>query len=1064
MFVKFLKNRIVTKVVALVLCCALLFTTVCAPKRAEAIVGVDDAVVVAGAVALFAAWGINLCVNDNARQSAVDFANYIYGEMDKYARSIGTRLNNILAGIGNVFTLGSDACLRVGRSFAQFSSNFAKSVQSSRASSITSSLKTYPLPGDALRHVSVTDAKSGATLSVNDIANNEDEDFRFVFNQFNDLTSISFPWNNVDSSMFLYTSSNYPNPFTFSYYDTNGDVVTWTCPHLHEGDRVALVTSSDSTNPLYGEIRPFVFKSHSDGSFYLNSLEPDDMTVTPFVSVTTFPAATDINDDVILVTPAATTVAAGLGDAITVDDSRVANLIIEDALSNELAATDVTEAVITAPTGVPVPVAKFSDITFGHITPSYGPSYYVSYEALCELCTNIGNMYGLFNQYIGSDLGADAWSALKLIKGWVDTGDAGTLMGAISPYICEVRSGVYCICVDGSSGTWTYLDGKDRAVYALADTKNPAVSQPIYSVLTQLNNAASTINTNIGSIIHALNTAIGYLSQGTFGGNSGGSSGVSPYLRKIYNALYGGLDGTGADMVDIAISQMGVVEGQPYYTWYGFDTHVEWCACFVSWCAAQCGYLNTIIPKFAVVDDAVSWYQSRNLWLNRGATPSAGDIIFFDWDGDNDPDHVGIVASCSGGTVKTVEGNTGDSPGVVSSRSIAVNSSLIYGYGTPDYPAGGSSIYSVLVGISRKLNNLSISSDSYDYTALLSTISSKLDALVGGALGSVSGSASGSNIPDTYRQLLYLESTGTQYINSQLFYDGSNLQVDARLSYTSSSARQVLFGYWGNANSSLYAQYLYTAGGGPWNIRSGSRWVTTALDYPFSANKVYNFSMYVGNGRQFASVDGITACSASFDSGLSTAGQIPFYIFANNDADYNGLGSCFSSCRLYSLRVYMGGKLVRNYYPVSRVSDNALGLYDTVEGVFYGNSGSGSFIAGVPLTSWQDVQFDAINAKLTDIENALSKLGDDVVVSIDQMTNVDIDIENDARNVFYVEDDDGDKSIVDLSGESLKIFGKLMNFLYQAMFKDALDDSASGIDGLYGFYLDNSEGVDVWAS
>lgn len=405
----------------------------------------------------------------------------------------------------------------------------------------------------------------------------------------------------------------------------------------------------------------------------------------------------------------------------------------------------------------------------------------------------------------------------------------------------------------------------------------------------------------------------------------------SPYVRKIYNVLYDGVDGTGTDMVDIATSQMGVSEGRPYYTWYGFNSHVEWCAVFVSWCADQCGYLDDIIPKFAVVDDGADWFKARSLWLDGGAavaspvvetqtitpvritdnghnyvtinvdisedgtltvsgdgknggkfynpevvpavadfsgnqtvtvywggsasshrsdsrqvklvydvnsvisgdgssdvsvdvgTPSPGDIIFFDWDVDHDPDHVGIVADCVDGIVTTVEGNTGDSPGVVSSRSIAVDSPLIYGYGTPDYPAGGSSIYSVLVGISNKIGKSPVAGiSSYDDTVLI--------------------------------------------------------------------------------------------------------------------------------------------------------------------------------------------------------------------------------------------------AKLTDIENALSKLGGDVVVSIDNVTNVDIPLDNDAHDVFYVTDDDGDKSIVDLSGDSVKIVGKLMNFLYQAMFKDALNDSESGIQGLYDFYLDDSEGVDVWAS
>lgn len=177
----------------------------------------------------------------------------------------------------------------------------------------------------------------------------------------------------------------------------------------------------------------------------------------------------------------------------------------------------------------------------------------------------------------------------------------------------------------------------------------------------------------------------------------------SPYVRKIYNVLFDGVDGTGTDMVDIATSQMGVSVGRPYYTWYGFNSHVEWCAVFVSWCADQCGYLDDIIPKFAVVDDGADWFKVRSLWFDGGGTPSPGDIIFFDMDVDHDPDHVGIVADCVDGIVTTVEGNTGDSPGVVSSRSITVDSPLIYGYGTPDYPAGGSSIYSVLVGISNKI-------------------------------------------------------------------------------------------------------------------------------------------------------------------------------------------------------------------------------------------------------------------------------------------------------------------------------------------------------------------------
>ena len=71
--------------------------------------------------------------------------------------------------------------------------------------------------------------------------------------------------------------------------------------------------------------------------------------------------------------------------------------------------------------------------------------------------------------------------------------------------------------------------------------------------------------------------------------------------------------------------------GQPYWSWYGFSSRVEWCACFVSWCANQCGYIEAgVIPKFAGCRNAVNWFQERGQWQDRYYTPNPGDIIFCD--------------------------------------------------------------------------------------------------------------------------------------------------------------------------------------------------------------------------------------------------------------------------------------------------------------------------------------------------------------------------------------------------------------------------------------------------
>ena len=91
------------------------------------------------------------------------------------------------------------------------------------------------------------------------------------------------------------------------------------------------------------------------------------------------------------------------------------------------------------------------------------------------------------------------------------------------------------------------------------------------------------------------------------------------------------LSGGSEEIVSVALSQVGNIGGQPYWSWYGFDSHVNWCACFVSWCANECGYIQAgIIPRFASCTAGSNWFKARDLWKSRGATPNVGDLIFFD--------------------------------------------------------------------------------------------------------------------------------------------------------------------------------------------------------------------------------------------------------------------------------------------------------------------------------------------------------------------------------------------------------------------------------------------------
>ena len=154
---------------------------------------------------------------------------------------------------------------------------------------------------------------------------------------------------------------------------------------------------------------------------------------------------------------------------------------------------------------------------------------------------------------------------------------------------------------------------------------------------------------------------------------------LAPENRFLWNALLYGIGGGSEDMVAVALSQIGNVGGQPYWSWYGYGSRVEWCACFVSWCAGQCGYLDaSIVPRFSNCMAGVRWFQEKGRWQERSDTPNPGDIIFFDWDGDDWADHVGIVEKVEGGIVSTIEGNSDDR---CKENRYRVGSSVILGYG-----------------------------------------------------------------------------------------------------------------------------------------------------------------------------------------------------------------------------------------------------------------------------------------------------------------------------------------------------------------------------------------------
>lgn len=134
-----------------------------------------------------------------------------------------------------------------------------------------------------------------------------------------------------------------------------------------------------------------------------------------------------------------------------------------------------------------------------------------------------------------------------------------------------------------------------------------------------------------------------------------------------------------------------IIGGKGYFSeWYignyadnpGWNQYTPWCGCFLSWAAdQQKASIDGAPPRFADVDEGMKGFKDSRMWRERGDAnnmPIPGDYVFFDWDGDRDPDHVGAVLCVKDGYLYTIEGNSG---GKVAVNRYSLSDSHIVGYG-----------------------------------------------------------------------------------------------------------------------------------------------------------------------------------------------------------------------------------------------------------------------------------------------------------------------------------------------------------------------------------------------
>lgn len=326
-----------------------------------------------------------------------------------------------------------------------------------------------------------------------------------------------------------------------------------------------------------------------------------------------------------------------------------------------------------------VPLIMLAGIAVALFGSGEGRSTYVPVSAEVEAYTPIIQIYA--NQY-----GIPEYTELIKAVMMQESGGQGT-----DPMQCS-ESGYNTRYPHAPNSITDPEYSIDVGVHTLADVLNMAgVESPID--LDHISLALQGYNFGPGYISWALANYGGYseLNAIEFSDMMAAQYGWAGYGDKAYvshvlryypvGRLFMG-EGNAA-MVAVAQSQVGNVGGAPYWSWWGLDYRVEWCAIFVSWCADQCGYLDAgVLPKMEGVRPYVDWFIERGQWQGREYEPMPGDIIFFDWESDGLADHVGIVEKVENGLIYTVEGNTGD---VCAERRYTLASAPVYGFGLPLY-------------------------------------------------------------------------------------------------------------------------------------------------------------------------------------------------------------------------------------------------------------------------------------------------------------------------------------------------------------------------------------------
>lgn len=239
------------------------------------------------------------------------------------------------------------------------------------------------------------------------------------------------------------------------------------------------------------------------------------------------------------------------------------------------------------------------------------------------------------------------------------------------------------------------------------------------------------------------------------------------------------------------------------------------------------------------------------------------------------------------------------------------------------------------------------------------------------ALMSAAALSSAPVLPDGYTELEYIQSSGTQCIDTGFKPDqDTRLVMDVQI-LGSMPTHQWIYGtrrasksqsfgfFWNQANEMFGACY-----------GSGQEDIDSSVEMTDRLQIDHNKGSVSFNGTTY-----------TFPADTFTA-PVSLTLLARNT---NGKIECFTKCKLYSCQIYDNGAQVRGFVPAKRDSDGAVGMYDTVGHSFYANAGTGTFEAG-PIVQYADSLTYMPNGGEGSMDPTTGHVGDSVTVSANGFT------------------------------------------------------------------------------